>query len=132
MIKDLVWELERAVPELRGAVFPASAPKFHGERYLVYVVTGEIRKRYMDFESDPLGLTMEFGAFARSYDEVKRLETLVVGFLRSLRFAEIGETKGTRINHASVVNAGEVFEPGLMMNRAVIEFDLYGQKKAES
>ena len=118
-------EIINAVPELAGQVWPGSAPKSHSIPYAIYVNMGEIRERYLNSLSQPLGVRVMLNVFERNYDAMRLLRHQAEKFLLGLRFVNIGAEGEWFVNHAEIGTVTETYENEISLHRGIIDFEVF-------
>ena len=84
MEKALLYELERAIPELANNIYPTNAPETSTKPYLVYARISTRKIKTLEGFTDNQELSFMFSVMAKRYSEMKSLIEKVEDFLMSL------------------------------------------------
>ncbi|MCL1806036.1 MAG: hypothetical protein FWG28_08595 [Clostridiales bacterium] len=125
MEAELRYELERAVPELEGEVYPTNAPKSAARSFLVYVRTGTDLVKTLDGYTGKRAIRFILSVMAKQYLEMKELMAKVEACLLSMEKARIGEGGGMFVDEVTINDVNEVYENDLKLNRGIIEVTIY-------
>mgnify|MGYP000897563367 CR=1 FL=1 len=124
MEKALRYELEQAIPELAGNIYPTNAPEAAEKPYLVYYRQNTDHVKTLEGYTDKQGLTYLYSVMAAKYGDMKILRDKIEAFLLALPGQDIGED-GIHIEDVDINNINETYEFNLRMNRGIIDFTVF-------
>ncbi len=84
MDKVLRHELENAIPELAGEIYPTNAPETSKRPYLVYTRLGSDRIKALDGYADNQSINYMFSIMAKRYEEMQDLRDKLEKFFLTL------------------------------------------------
>ncbi len=122
--KALRHELEQAIPELIGNIYPTNAPESSKRPYLVYARITTRHVKTLDGYTGKQALGFMFGVMASKYADMKDLAEKVEAFLIALPGKSIGESS-IYVEDLEVNNISETYEFELKVNRGIIDFTIY-------
>ena len=124
MEKALLYELERAIPELANNIYPTNAPETANKPYLVYARINTQKDKTLQGYANSEALSYMFSIMATKYGDMKSLTKKVEDFLMSLPGTTIGE-ENVHIQDLTINNIHEQYEHELKVNRGIIDFTIY-------
>jgi len=124
MEKALLYELERAIPELANNIYPTNAPETANKPYLVYARINTQKDKTLQGYANSEALSYMFSIMATKYGDMKSLTKKVEDFLMSLPRTSIGE-ENIYIEDLTINNVTEQYEHELKVNRGIIDFTIY-------
>lgn len=124
MEKALLYELERAIPELANNIYPTNAPEAAKKTYLVYARINTDRTKTLSGYTEKQALSYMFNTMAPKYADMKALTNKVEAFLLALPGQNIG-TDGLHVEDLTINNISETYEFELKVNRGIIDFTIY-------
>lgn len=122
--KALRYELEQAIPELIGNIYPTNAPESSKRPYLVYARITTRHVKTLDGYTGKHALGFMFNVMASKYADMKALAEKVEAFLIALPRTNIGENN-LQIEDLEINNISEAYEFELKVNRGIIDFTIY-------
>lgn len=125
MEKALRYELEKAIPELTGNIYPTNAPENATRPYLVYYRISTRKTKTFEGFAERQALSFMFSCMAVRYGDMKSLTEQVEDFLISLAGTSIGENKDIYVQDLDINNISEAWESELKVNRGIIDFTIY-------
>lgn len=125
MEKALRYELEKAIPELIGNIYPTNAPENATRPYLVYYRISTRKTKTFEGFAERQALSFMFSCMAVRYGDMKSLTEQVENFLISLAGTSIGENKDIYVQDLDINNISEAWESELKVNRGIIDFTIY-------
>lgn len=121
----LRYEIEQAVPELTGEIYPTNAPETHDKPYLVYMRNKTNKIKALDGYTNKQGLTFMWSVMASKYSVMlsirDKLEHLLTGMIKR----NIGANGDVYIEDLTIDDINETYEFNLGMNRGIIIFTIY-------
>ena len=124
MEKALLYELERAIPELANNIYPTNAPETANKPYLVYARINTQKDKTLQGYANSEALSYMFSIMATRYGDMKSLTKKVEDFLMSLPRTSIGE-ENIYIEDLTINHVTEQYEHELKVNRGIIDFTIY-------
>ena len=125
MENALRYEMEKAIPALKGELYPTNAPETAKKAYLVYARLGADRIKTLEGYTNKQALSYMFSIMAPRHEEMKSLTDKVEGLLLSLAKKHIGKDKVVFVEDVSINNIEETYEFNLKKNRGIIDFTIY-------
>lgn len=128
MIKALIHEIEKYVPELEGKVYPTNAPEGVLAPYLVYYRGSvEYYKTLTDDSEGTLQRTgLLFHVMGKRYSEIVEISDKLQSLLKSLPETEIGpEESKLLIQDVDINNLAEDYQEELVLKRIILDFNIW-------
>ena len=128
MEKALKYELTKAIPELKDAIYPTNAPKNVKRPYLVYARISTKTTKTLDGYASDQALSYMYSVMAVRYDDMKSLTQKVVTVLLTLSQKRIGQENEIYVSDLEINNVDETWENELNVNRGIIDFTIYKEE----
>lgn len=128
MEKALKYELTKAIPELKDAIYPTNAPKNVKKPYLVYARINTRTTKTLDGYTNDQALSYMFSIMAVRYEDMKALTKKVVNVLLSLPQKSIGQDGAIFVSDLEINNTDETWENELSINRGIVDFTVYKEE----
>ncbi|QIB68614.1 DUF3168 domain-containing protein [Aminipila butyrica] len=124
MEKELRYELEKAIPELAGNIYPTNAPEASKRPYIVYTRVTTQRTKTLEGYTSKQALSYMFSIMATKYADMKALAEQVEAFLIALPGKDIGKDE-IHVEDVKINNISETYEFELKVNRGILDFTIY-------
>lgn len=125
MIKALKYEIENALPELKGEIYATHAPVDKKKPFLVYYRYGEEKIKTLDGYLESPETSFMFSIMAAGYDNMNILKEKVKDLLESMMGKSIGKDGDVFIEDLTINAVEETYENELMLQRGIIDFTVY-------
>ena len=86
--KAFVYEIEKAIPELKKNIYPTNAPKESVRPYLVYYRDRTDRLRTLEGDTGSRGIGFLFSIMAARYEDMRRLTDRAEALLLTFRVCQ--------------------------------------------
>lgn len=123
--RALIYELERAIPELKGQTYPTNAPKESKRPYLVYYRHRTLIQRTLDGDTGAEEAAFMFSIMAAKYEDMTALRQRIRELLATFPGRGIGKNGAVHIEDLTVDGINETYEFELKMHRGIIDFTIY-------
>ncbi len=121
----LRYEIEQAIPEISGEIYPTNAPETSSKPYLVYSRIQTRKIKTLEGYTNKQALSFMFSIMATKYSDMTSLTKKVEDLLMSMMKQNIGENKEIYVEDIDINNIDETYEFNLKVNRGIIDFTIY-------
>ncbi len=121
----LRYEIEQAIPELSGEIYPTNAPETHDKPYLVYLRNKTNKIKTLQGYTNKQALSYMWSVMAVKYGDMLTIRNKLEQLLMSMAKTQIGANGDLYIEDLTIDDINETYEFNLGMNRGIIIFTIY-------
>ncbi len=125
MEEALRYEIEQAIPELAGEIYPTHAPETYKKPYLVYTRTKTDRTKTLEGYTDKQALSFMWSVMATKYPHMLPVRNKLEELLTGMAKRSIGVNGDVYIEDVDIEDINEIYEFNFGVNRGIIIFTIY-------
>ena len=121
----LRYEIEQAIPELVGEIYPTNAPETSTKPYLVYKRTKPRKNKTLEGYTNKQAISYTLSSMATRYSDMLNIRNKLEDLLMRIVKTQIGANKDFYVEDIDIEDINETYEFNLKVNRGIIIFTIY-------